>query len=63
MDGLSYPWCYLHRHPILVISTAFNYWQRKRGMKPDEWHPADYELMVKVAKKADNSRDDQEWMG
>ena len=48
MGKLKYPWCYLHRHPILVFMVAWNYRQRKAGILPDEWFWADIRLMDKV---------------
>jgi len=57
MDGLKYPWCYLHKHPILAVIIAWNYRQRRLRKLPDKWHWADIKLMDKVYSPiADNMR-------
>lgn len=45
---MGYPQKHFFRHPLLVALVLFNYWQRKKGIKPDEWYWADRCLYEKT---------------
>lgn len=45
---MSYPWCYIHRHPILVLTILWDYRQRRKGARPDKWHPFDVKLFNQI---------------
>ena len=51
---LPYPQRYFLRNPILTTIVLWDYRQRRLGLRPDRWHPADLELFTLHNCKKDN---------
>jgi hypothetical protein len=49
---VGYPQRYILRYPILVITILHDYRLRRKGIRPDAWHPADAKLMAILLKRS-----------